>query len=80
MIEWRFGLTPLTNRDGTANNLADVLNLAAPDVSAPVFTVPAGPFGAACAPLANDPEAAEWAENLQQLRALALKYGFQGVQ
>ena len=80
MIEWRFGLTPLSNRDGTANNLAEVLNLAAPDASAPAFTVPAGPFGNACAPLANDPEAAEWAENLKQLRALALKYGFQGAQ
>ncbi len=80
MIEWRFGLTPLSNRDSTANNLAEVLDLASPNVSAPAFTVPTGPFGSACASLANDPEAAEWAENLQQLRALALQYGFQVVQ
>lgn len=79
MIEWRFGLTPLTVRDSTAGNLADVLNLAQPNVSAPVFNVPAGPFGAACSPLPNDPEAAEWQENQRELKALALQFGFQGV-
>ena len=40
MIEWRFGLPPLSVRDSTANNLAEVLNLAAPNVTAPAFSVP----------------------------------------
>ena len=30
MIEWRWGLEPLTVRDATANNLADVLDFRAP--------------------------------------------------
>src|SRR6202140_2458990 len=55
MIEWRFGVPPLTIRDQTANNLAEVLDLATPDVSAPAFTVPSGPFGAPCAPAVPSP-------------------------
>jgi phospholipase C len=79
MIEWRFGLLPLSVRDSTANNLAEVLNFAAPNTSASAFTVPGGVFGSACAPLPNDPEAQEWAENLQELKVLARKFGFLGV-
>ena len=78
MIEWRFGLPPLSVRDDTAGNLAEVLNLAAPNVTAPVFSVPPGPFGVACAPLKNDEEAAERAENLRTLRKLAFQFGFGG--
>jgi len=78
MIEWRFGLPPLTVRDQTANNLAEVLNLAAPDLTAPAFNVPTGPFGTPCAPAAPNP-AGNWDQNLQQLRTLAIKSGFQGV-
>jgi len=37
MIEWRFGLPPLTVRDQTANNLAEVLDFSAPNVAAPAF-------------------------------------------
>jgi len=48
MIEWRFGLKPLTVRDATANNLADVLDFANPRLASPTFSVPAGPFGAVC--------------------------------
>ena len=48
MIEWRWGLPPLTVRDETANNLADVLDFSAPRLRARQFDVPAGPFGAAC--------------------------------
>ncbi|MEP6822067.1 MAG: alkaline phosphatase family protein [Chthoniobacterales bacterium] len=76
MIEWRFGLPPLTVRDETANNLAEVLNFAQPEFTAPVFTVPPGPFGTPCLPLAGDEEAAEWAQNIKDLRALAIRYGF----
>jgi phospholipase C len=82
MIEWRFGLPPLSNRDSSANNLAEVLNLSAPDSNAPAFNVPTGPFNPACPPAgaaANDPEATEWKENLDLLHALAIKNGFQGV-
>jgi phospholipase C len=83
MIEWRFGLSPLSVRDQTANNLAEVLDFSAPNVTAPVFTVPAGPFNPACPPASpaasNDPEAAEWKESLATLRSLALQNGFKGV-
>jgi phospholipase C len=74
MIEWRFGVPPLTIRDETANNLAEVLDLATPDVSAPAFTVPSGPFGAPCAPAVPSP-----ATNLRGLKMMASKSGFQGV-
>ena len=47
MIEWRWGLAPLTVRDATTNNLADLLDFAQPDLAAPAFAVPAGPFGGA---------------------------------
>ena len=64
MIEWRFDLPPLTVRDSTANNLAEVLNLTAPDVTAPAFTVPAGLFGGPCAPVATSPAAVQRGTNL----------------
>jgi phospholipase C len=48
MIEWRWGLTPLTVRDATANNLADLLDFGNPQLASPTFTVPTGPFGGAC--------------------------------
>lgn len=80
MIEWRFGLPPLTIRDQTANNLAEVLNLASPNVTAPVFNVPTGPFGRPCPPAATpSPIPAMRAADLQKLKSLALKSGFQGV-
>jgi phospholipase C len=41
MIEWRFGLAPLTIRDAGANNLAEVLDFANPPrLSAPHYNVP----------------------------------------
>jgi phospholipase C len=82
MIEWRFGLPPLTVRDETANNLAEVLDFSAPGSTPPAFNVPAGPFNPACAPassVANDPEAQGWHESLTALRTLALQNGFKGV-
>ena len=47
MIEQRFGLPPLTVRDRTANDLAGELTTR-PDLRAPTYNVPAGPFGGAC--------------------------------
>jgi phospholipase C len=47
MIEWRWGLDPLSRRDAKANNIAEVLdfssapNLAATDYMVPAFASPA---------------------------------------
>lgn len=79
MIEWRFGLSPLTVRDATANNLAEVLNFAVPDATAPVFNVPTGPFGAPCLPISTNSEKTRRSVELRKLRSLALKSGFSGV-
>jgi phospholipase C len=79
MIEWRFGLPPLTVRDQTANNLAEILNLAAPNISAPAFSLPTGPFGSPCTPAVPSPVTSERSADLQKLKTLALKSGFQGV-
>jgi phospholipase C len=70
MIEWRWNLRPLTVRDSTANNLAEVLNFAAPNLSAPQFTVPPGPFGLPCVLSQSDIDAA------QALLQLAAQFGF----
>jgi phospholipase C len=48
MIEARWSLPPLTVRDQTANNLADVLDFTTTNLDAPPYDVPAGPFGAPC--------------------------------
>jgi len=78
MIEWRFGLRPLTVRDQHARNLAEVLDFAqAPDLTAPQYDVPAPhtlvpqPKNAVGTPLATDHE-----EDWIQLRKLALRHGF----
>jgi phospholipase C len=48
LIEWRFGLAPLTPRDAAARNLGEVLEFAAaPDLSAPQWNVP-GVFALPC--------------------------------
>lgn len=71
MIEWRWGLSPLTVRDATANNLASVLNFTAPNTAAPQFLVPPGPFGAPC-PVQTAVSSEEWGP----LRTLAQSYGW----
>jgi phospholipase C len=48
LIEWRWGLSPLTVRDAQANNLAEALDFTHPETSAPVIDVPTGPFGGRC--------------------------------
>ncbi|WP_138444571.1 alkaline phosphatase family protein [Sinomonas susongensis] len=60
-IEWRWGLPALTPRDANASNIAQVLDFsAAPNLSAPAFTVPPFVAGPACTPLpGGDPED-EW--------------------
>ena len=48
MIEWRWNLRPLTVRDANANNLAEVLDFDTPNLTAPHFNVPTGPFPQLC--------------------------------
>lgn len=48
LIETQWNLQPLTVRDAQANNLADVLDFAHPQPSAPTIDVPPGPFGMPC--------------------------------
>jgi phospholipase C len=48
MIEWRWGLEPLTLRDKTAKNLADALDFSFAIAAAPDLTAPEGPFGGPC--------------------------------
>src|SRR5204862_8278970 len=59
MIEWRWGLDPLTVRDASANNLADALDFSRVRPHLPLFAVPAGPFGAPCPPPTAAPVAAD---------------------
>ena len=40
MIEWRWGLRPLSARDAAANNLADVLDFSSKNGAAPDYSVP----------------------------------------
>jgi phospholipase C len=60
MIEWRWGLPPLTVRDATANNLAEALQFTAPNYKAKQFAVPTGPFGGFCVPGLPDVTDEEW--------------------
>jgi phospholipase C len=68
LIEWRWGLEPLTIRDATANNLADALDFTAPRSRAPQYVVPPGPFGAPCPSSEANP--------FVVLRDLAATFGF----
>jgi phospholipase C len=70
MIEWRWSLTPLTIRDATAANLADLLDFSVANLDAPAFDVPAGPFGRLCRP--TTARRSQW----EGLRALAERHGF----
>jgi phospholipase C len=67
MIEWRWGLPPLTVRDQTANNLAEILDFSRPDLKAKQFRVPGGPFAGPC-PTARAAARDEW-ESLRQMAA-----------
>lgn len=79
-IEWRWGLQPLTVRDAFANNLAAVLDFSRPNLTAPQYLVPPGPFSGAC-PATAAPSTASApphpSENWAALADLARKYGWQ---
>src|SRR5215813_6035998 len=78
MIEWRWQLRPLTNRDASARNLALALDFSVVDLAAPQYSVPPGPFGAPCnlgvsTPLTKTRSAGE---NWDGLRDVALQHGW----
>ncbi|MCU1615946.1 MAG: alkaline phosphatase family protein [Frankiales bacterium] len=59
-IEWRWGLAPLTARDGAAANLAEVLDFSAPPrLRPPTYTVRPVPTGPPCQ-AAQAQSAEEW--------------------
>jgi phospholipase C len=71
MIEWRFGLEPLTRRDAAARNLAEVLDFAAPpNVTAPAYPVPSF-VGSPCGS-GSTADYEEW----RKLSRLAAAHGF----
>jgi phospholipase C len=71
MIESRWSLHSLTVRSRTANDLGHELAIK-PNLSAPHYTVPRGPFGGACAPAAAAPSEDMWGP----LQALARLFRF----
>ena len=48
LVEWRWGLEPMTERDATANNLAAALDFSHRNLKAPAIAVPKLLAGAAC--------------------------------
>ena len=70
MIEWRWNLEPLTVRDESANNLAEVLDFGAPDLKAKQLVVPTG-HSVACSPVSRSAEE-EW----QPLLQMAVDFGW----
>jgi phospholipase C len=74
LIEWRWGLDPLTELDATTENLARVLDFrSAKDLSAPQFAVPQGPFAGPCV---EEAVARASRADLYGLEAMARRYGF----
>jgi phospholipase C len=69
-IEWRWKLDPLTERDATANNLAEVLDFSTRNLSAPSYPMSPGPHATPCAP--SEPD--KWLRILQ----MATEFGFLG--
>ncbi|MCW2900502.1 MAG: phospholipase [Streptosporangiaceae bacterium] len=70
-VEWRWGLAPLTPRDSTARNIAEVLDFAnPPNLAAPQWSVP--PVVGLPCPLLLDPDFEQW----RALRSLAIAHGW----
>jgi len=71
MIEWRWGLDPLTPRDAAARNMAEVMDFTSPpNLTAPRWQVPAA-VGAPCGP-GGFADYEDW----HALAALAAKHGW----
>ena len=77
MIEWRFGLAPLTPRDAAARNLAEVLDFGAPDVSAPQWTVNSV-FALPCFLQGTNPLGNSGTQGMSALRRRAAAQGWPG--
>jgi phospholipase C len=83
MIEWRWGLAPLTVRDAQAANIAESFDFqSAPNLTVPKINVPGGPFGQPCLlsslPLSTTAAAvrAKHTAEMRTLRQLAIQNGF----
>ncbi len=85
LVEWRYGLTPLTKRDATARNLAQVFDFAHPATTAPTFTlVPdpgphlcgTTPEGSTTSPLTVHQKSAHGDVFWADLRDLARRHGW----
>jgi len=77
MIEWRWGLDPLTQRDATANNLALALDFGKPNRIAPAYPVVPAFYGAACPNTTASGSTFGVDENeWEAVRALAQSYGW----
>jgi phospholipase C len=77
MIEWRWGLAPLTVRDATATNLAETLRLDRRRLGLPQFDVPDGPFGGLCGTTAaRTADEQRHDEMWRELRARGAALGF----
>ncbi len=50
LVEWRFGLSPLTPRDAASNNIAGVLDFHHPRAEPPTIVVPPDPGPQPCGP------------------------------
>jgi phospholipase C len=50
LVEWRFGLSPLTPRDAASNNIAGVLDFGHPRAEPPTIVVPPDPGPQPCGP------------------------------
>ncbi|HYI61052.1 MAG TPA: alkaline phosphatase family protein, partial [Acidimicrobiales bacterium] len=50
LVEWRFGLSPLTPRDAASNNIAGVLDFRHPRAKPPTIVVPPDPGPQPCGP------------------------------
>jgi phospholipase C len=70
LIEWRWELPPLTVRDATANNLADLLDFSHPQLEAPTIAVPGLTWPQICLDVLSVPS--PW----EGLRHLARSAGF----
>ena len=78
MIEWRWGLAPLTVRDAHAINLARVFDFGAPNTASQTYTVaPFDPTTAGCATAAAESgvEAREWKPLIKLAKAHGWKVG-----
>lgn len=75
MIEWRWGLKPLTDRDSQARSMVDMLDLSAPNTAAPRYCLPAPPFPKPCFPAARAEEPSE-ANKWSTLGRMAMANGW----